>query len=427
MTPHPARTPLKILMTKLALKISILGSLHASTQPYPWGTAMNGRLCHAMILMLAALPSANARATGVAQCTLDQVHRDPQSVIEPCSATIGNEAASAKDRGFALFIRGKGYHNTKRLDLAREDYDAAIKLTPENEELFVSRANIYFRAGDAEQGVSFLQKALDLNPKNGHALRSMGSLFDDSGQREQAERFYTMALEVDPRDAYALLFRSKNYAGRRDFVDALKDADALVSMPAADINLQGYLDEYGDRLDFHIVALKNRSLVHEDMGRSDLAEADVRAAVDYNRCAQSLLVLGAFLAGQPGREDDALGNLDEAIRLGSLSAQTYYAKASALLGKNERRGALLAFDQAGSLDPPSSYALLMGARLHREFDETDAAVDDIARAIAIDPDVRDQTVGSLRRFGYWRSAIPDSLTPELTDALRACMLDKGCN
>jgi tetratricopeptide (TPR) repeat protein len=388
---------------------------------------MNGRLCHAMILMLAALPSANARATSGAQCTLAQVQRDPQSVIEPCSATISNEAASAKDRGFALFIRGKGYFNTKRLDLAREDYDVAIKLTPENEELLVSRANISFRAGEGEEGVSFLQKALDLNPKNGHALRSMGVLFEDSGQREQAERFYTMALEDNPTDAYALLFRSKNYARRRDFVNALKDADALVSMPAADINLQGYLDEYGDRLDFHIVALKNRSKIHDGMGRSDLAETDLTASVDYNRCDLSLSALGEFLAYKPGREDDALGDLDQAIRLGSHSSRTYYAKGQVLLRKNERRGALLAFDQAGSLDPYFGEAFLMRARLHRDFDETEAAVDDIARAIAVDPEVRDQTVGSLRRFGYWRSAAPDSLTPELTDALRACMLDKRCN
>ena len=388
---------------------------------------MNGRLRPVMILVLAALPSAHAGATSVAQCTLDQVHRDPQSVIEPCSATIGNGAASAKDRGFALFIRGMGYHNTKRFDLAREDYDAAIKLTPGNEELLASRANISARAGDVEEEVTFLQKALDLNPKNGHALRSMGALLNDSGQREQAERFYTMALEVDPKDAYALLFRSKNYTKRRDFANALKDADALVSMPAAEINLQGYLDGYGDRLDFHIVALKNRSRIHDRMGRSDLAEADLRAAVDYSRCDLSLSALGEFLANKSGREDDALGDLDEAIRLGSHSAQTYYAKGQVLLGKNERRDALLAFNQAGSLDPYFGEAFLMRARLHREFGETDAAVDDIARAIAVDPDMRDQTMGSLRRFGYWRSGAPDSLTPELTDALRACMLDERCN
>jgi len=388
---------------------------------------MNGRLCHVMILMLAALPFANARASTGAQCTLAQVDRDPQSVIEPCSATISDGAASSKDRGFALFIRGKGYHNTKRFDLAREDYDVAIELTPENEELFVSRANISLRAGNAEEGVSFLQKALDLNPKNGHALRTMGALLEESGQRAQAESFYTMALADDPKDAYALLFRSKNYAKRRDFVNALKDADALVSISAADINLQGYLDEYGDKQDFHIIALKNRSKIHDDMGKSDLAEADLRAAVDYSRSDLSLSALGEFLAYKSGREDEALGNLDEAIRLGSHSSRTYYAKGQVLLRKNEQRIALSAFDQAGSLDPYFGYAFLMRARLHRAFDETDAAVDDIARAISVDSDIRDQTIGLMHTYGYWRSGTPDSLTPELMDALRACMLDKRCN
>lgn len=125
-------------------------------------------------------------------CSLALVETAPGRVIAPCSKIIEDASTSPADRGRALFTRGKGYHNTKRLDLARQDYDAAIPLTPTNEELFASRANIAFRARHWQEGVKFLQQALKLNPSNAHALRMVGSQLEKSGDREQAHRYYTM-------------------------------------------------------------------------------------------------------------------------------------------------------------------------------------------------------------------------------------------
>jgi tetratricopeptide (TPR) repeat protein len=372
--------------------------------------------------------SETAHSQAVELCTLAQVDRDPLSVIEPCSLVIESTAADASRRGFALYIRGKGYHNTKRFDLARQDYDAAIKLTPTTEELLVSRANISFRSRRMEEGVSFLQKALDVNPSNGHALRTMGALLEDSGRPEEASRCYTRALEADPKDAYALLFRSRNYTRRMLFDEALKDADALVSIPAREINLQGYLDELGDKQDFHVIALLNRAKLEGAMDRADLAEVDFKAAIDFSPSDQTFSARGKFLTYRPGREVDAMRDLDEATRLGSRDSRTHYAKGMLLHRKKQYREALAAFDEAVKIDPDFGEALQMRARTHREFDETEAALADIARAIAVSPHVRDVTLTSLRQAGYWRTADdPDSFTPELVDALRACMVDRTCN
>jgi tetratricopeptide (TPR) repeat protein len=176
--------------------------------------------------VLGAGPVASFAAEEAAGCSLAQMEIRPDTVIEPCSKIIAEKTTSPADRGYALYIRGRGYLRTNRDDLARQDYDAAIVLTPTNEELFVSRAIVAFGDGRYRDGVSFLQKALALNPSNGHALRTMGALMDDSGHREDANRYYALALAADPKDALALLFRSKNYAKLRQFDEALRDADA---------------------------------------------------------------------------------------------------------------------------------------------------------------------------------------------------------
>jgi tetratricopeptide (TPR) repeat protein len=361
-------------------------------------------------------------------CSLELVEIAPEQVIAPCSKIIEDASTSPADRGRALFIRGKGYHNTKRLDLARQDYDAAIPLTPTNEELFASRANIAFRARHWQEGVKFLQQALKLNPSNAHALRMVGSQLERSGDLEQAHHYYTMALESNPNEAYALLFRSENNVRRRQFDEALKDADALVAMAPAAINRQGYLDGKGDRLDFHIIALKNRAEVYEAIGRPERAEQDLTAAITYSRSALSLAARGKYLTYKRGREQDAASDLDEAISLGSDDSRAFYARGMIYLWRRQYEAAFTAVDRALKLDPHFASALRMRARMYRQFDKTELAVADMRNAVMISPELLEETMPALIRAGYWRSReVPNEMTPALEDAIRACMLDKTCN
>jgi tetratricopeptide (TPR) repeat protein len=361
-------------------------------------------------------------------CSLALVEIAPEQVIAPCSKIIDDASTSPADRGRALFTRGKGYHNTKRFDLAGQDYDAAIPLTPTNEELFASRANIAFRARRWQEGVLFLQQALKLNPSNAHALRMVGSQLERSGDLEQAHHYYTMALESDPNEAYALLFRSQNNVRRRQFDEALKDADVLVAMAPAAINRLGYLDGKGDRLDFHIVALENRAEVYDALGRPDRAEQDLTAAIAYSRSALSLAARGKYLAYKRGREQDAASDLDEAISLGSDDSRAFHARGMVYVNRRQYEPALAAFDRALKLDPYFASALRMRARMYREFDKTELAVVDMRNAVMISQRVLQETMPALTAAGYWRSReVPAAMTPALEDAIRACMLDKTCN
>lgn len=386
-----------------------------------------GILATAVVTTLAGAGPAIA-AGDLDGCSLGQVEVSPETVIEPCSKTIADTTMSPADRGYALFIRGKGYHGTRRFELAGQDYDAAIVLTPTNEELFVSRANIAFRGGHYREGLSFLKGALALNPSNGHALRTVGALSADAGHREEANRYYAMALAADPNDANALLFRSENNTALRQFEAALKDADALVALAPAVINRQGYLDGYGDRVDFHSLALTTRADIYEALGRSDRAEQDLNAAVDYRRSALSLSARGKFLAYKSGREQQALSELDEAISLGRVDSQSFYAKGVLHVGLRQHQMALAAFDHALEINPQFAYALRMRARMHRQLDQTELAVADMTHAVTISDKVLRETMPALSAAGYWRSRdMPDAHAPAFEDAIRACMLDKNCN
>jgi hypothetical protein len=77
------------------------------------------------LFLIASVAGAGPEAAFAAEesvgCSLSHVEISPDKVIEPCSKIIAEPTTSPADRGYALFIRGKGYHSTKRFELARRD------------------------------------------------------------------------------------------------------------------------------------------------------------------------------------------------------------------------------------------------------------------------------------------------------------------
>jgi tetratricopeptide (TPR) repeat protein len=357
-------------------------------------------------------------------CSMDKMERDPASVIAPCSALLNEQNLSPEQRAEALFVRGRGYHRTGRPDIAALDYDDALKLNPNNDEIYVSRANVAARQGLLDVAEAYLRVALKINPKNAHALRAMGLISED-GKRF---RYYSQALAVDPAEPYALLFRSQIYAYNGRYDKAFKDADALVAIPPDIINRQGYVDWQSQMRDFHVIALKHRAGLYEEIGKYDLALRDLNAAVNYRAVPEAFIARGEFLWKRRGHDDDALKDLDAAIALDPNDARAHDLRGMVLVRLRRPELALQAFDQAIRHDPDDAYALHMRARMHRELGQTDEAVRDFETAIRIDPEIGREAIPALLAAGYWTSkTMPEPLTPEFRDAIRACMLDKTCN
>ena len=373
--------------------------------------------------------------TGIAQadevddtaCSLARMEVAPLQVIEPCSALLRRSDLSAEQRSAALFVRGRAYHRTGRIDLAGADYDAALQLAPANDEILVSRANVALRHGERRLGIGLLLKALEINPRNARALRAVGAVYADSGATDQAIKYLSEALEVDSAEPYALLARSQIYSGSQQYLLALQDADRLVAIEPEIINRAGYLDQAGRMQDFHVIALANRSEILAAVGKFDAAERDLDAAVAYKWCTCTLTARAEFLRNRK-RDDEALRDIDAVIALDPENVHAFYLRGLTLMGFRRWRDAFDSLNRALQIAPRYDYALRMRARIYREFGQTEEAVRDYEAAILSSPRMIVETIPALQLAGYWRSReIPTAMTPELRDAIRACMLDKTCN
>jgi len=378
-----------------------------------------------LALAFAHLVPAGALA---ADCTMAQLAISAYSVIDPCTARLKQQGLTKTEKSQAHFVRGRGYHRTKRFDLAEGDYRKAFDLDPKNEEVLVSWSNVDLRKGDGSAYAARVEKAYELNPGNPHVLRAVGQMFHNFGEREKALEFYGKALDLDRAEPFSLYFRSGILAQQRKFKEALADADALVAIPRKTLDEYGFLDEDGVVRDFRVAALLRRAEILAEAGQRDLAGRDHDAAVAIERSPRTLVPRAWFLFDVKESRPQALNDLQEAVRLDPRDGYAQHSLGLMLTDAKRYEEAFNAFDAAIRLQPHDGASLRMRARMHREFGRTDEAVADLETAITRDPDERVRTMASLRHAGYWTSRqAPQGMTAELRDAIRACMLDTLCN
>jgi tetratricopeptide (TPR) repeat protein len=368
-----------------------------------------------------------ASAAIAEDCTMAQLQISPFSVIEPCTARLAPRALSDRDRSQAHFVRGRGYHRTKRLAQAHDDYAEAFRLDPNNEEILVSWANVELRLGHMEDYAARVEQATALAPNNAHVLRTIGTMHWTFGDEDKAIALFTQALSIDPAEPFALYFRSTLYWDRRAYKEALADANALVAIPRLTLDEYGFLDADGVMHDFYAVALLRRAELYEATGQRELALHDYDAAVATERTPRALYRRGWLLREIPQRRNEALADLEAAVALDPRDDAAQHRLGLALLELKRYEDAFAAFDVAVAVRPRGRN-LRMRARLHRQFGRTDEAVRDYETAMARDPEEREYAINAMRAAGYWTSReMPTAMTPALHDAVRACMIDVQCN
>ena len=87
-------------------------------------------------------------------------------------------------RGIFYFNRGIALSNSSDLELAMDDFDEVIEIEPDNSDGFNRRARIHMLAGNYNQGLFDLDKAILHNPSNAEAVVDRGILLGSLAKEE---------------------------------------------------------------------------------------------------------------------------------------------------------------------------------------------------------------------------------------------------
>lgn len=207
----------------------------------------------------------------------DSVARGYQQIIEtyrdakdwPAATAAAREAVAKlpKDRGLQMVLAGQEA-DSGNADAAIARVKAMADGKPaDDREVWIALAQMYSRVRRYPEAEKALAKALELSTKQeekDYANFIAGSIYERQKKYDEAESYFRKVIASDPKSATALNYLGYMLADRGTRLD---EALALIRRAVAlDPQNGAYLDSLG--------------WVHFKMGKYDLAENDLRRAID---------------------------------------------------------------------------------------------------------------------------------------------------
>jgi tetratricopeptide (TPR) repeat protein len=119
--------------------------------------------------------------------------------LEACNHALGEEALTAQDRAATHVNRGILLLRRANLDRANADFDAALKLNPNEAEAWLNKAILNARYGKSRDALPYVAKALEngtRKPAIAYFVRAMAN--EDSGKIAAAYQDLQRAKALDP-------------------------------------------------------------------------------------------------------------------------------------------------------------------------------------------------------------------------------------
>jgi tetratricopeptide (TPR) repeat protein len=321
------------------------------------------------------------------------------------------------------------YYEDEDYQSAITNYEAALKWSPEDNEILNDLAQVYYENNSLKEAEYYFRKVLDHEYSNERALKglaftlhwsgkldeakytylrflnlekedfdvllNLGALFYDSGQYEQAVEYLQRAIQADPSGALAY----QNLAGAYYNLGKIQEAEASVRRA---LELEPQVDSY-----------RLLGLILETQQKTEEALANYEAAVAEDPLnGHARLELGR-LNGRMGAHDKYLENAREAVRIFSEESDSdglalaYWDLGWAYYELDDWRKSAEASAKALEINPgmtPPRFNLglallrehsedkarkeyLVGLEKSKPSDLKNDAIDDLERALKEDPDM----------------------------------------
>ncbi|MFD7027294.1 tetratricopeptide repeat protein [Streptomyces sp. NPDC059917] len=281
---------------------------------------------------------------------LDRVHR-----LRPANA-------------FVLARRGDTHLALKRLPAALADFTHALALAPGDLSIRTRRGDANSRSNRFLEALDDFTHVIEAAPENFHALIKRGAVHTDLERFDEALLDFDRALALKPGYHEALLLRAYLHARAHRYQEALADLDLMTA------------------IDSFLAALVLRAEIHSRLGRFEDALSDADQVLD--RGTPELRVLSlctrASVLLQYDRLDDALADLERALKMDPNCADAYSSRGTAYQSQGFFEKALADHDRAVAIAPRSPEALIHRGETYLLMGRFMAALEDFDRALAID-------------------------------------------
>jgi putative PEP-CTERM system TPR-repeat lipoprotein len=287
-------------------------------------------------------------------------------------------------RGYAQFGLG-------RADQAKESFDTALRLNPDEGTATIGLIRLALEAGDDARAAQLADERLARHPDDVDGLLIRSEILRKAGNTEEAAKGFARVIEIDPGNLRGFLGHATTMIGLQRYDEALKDLDAAEAVQP-DVPMSEYLRG--------VIDFQNRQW---DRAGEHLQK--VLAAVPNH--LQSKLILGVIRYAKNDFEiaDEYLGTVVNAM---PDNIQARKVLGATRIKMREPDKAVQALLPAAGTDDPQLLALLGSAYLLQGDRERGQAW--LNRAVELAPDVaalRTQLALSLLAAGQADKAVAE--------------------
>ena len=357
--------------------------------------------------------------SGIAQEHGDCGHPVPDRSIRDCTLLIERGGAAADKLAEFHLLRGLAHFMKEETDRALLDFDAAIRLAPDQAAPLAARGDIHFQRNQYERSVADYEEAFRRNPNDAavyfarhQALEKLGRpTSPPEGLKQPPHLEFHFAMHLRSRHDLIVhrtaRFRAQveSEFAQLDQAIALNPKDGVAYVKRARAFLR-----FGETL-----VEADRILLEKDQAIPNFGgrQAD-RVLADYDRAirvsptlAEAFLARGEFFRVK-GDYDRAIADLSEALRLHPDDGKANVSRGRAYFKKRDYGRAVVDFDEAARRIPKVPELYHRRGRAHAGMGERSKAIADFRKAIetGLDIDrVYSEAHSDLERLGVSREEI----------------------
>jgi tetratricopeptide (TPR) repeat protein len=258
-------------------------------------------------------------------------------------------------------------------DLAydREDWPAAAEAYEKGGD-YVYAAEAWVSAGQTDKVMPLLDRALKEDPTWLRAWLDKGNFLVREGRVREGLKAFDRGLAVSPADTGLLLARARARGGLDDMKGAQADLDAALAAEPKSASVYNA-----------------RGMFYYDHDQLDAAKAELDRAIALDPKLGDAYFNRALVFMSQGRNDPAIRDINTLLSLDPKDAAAVSLKGEAYLRLGDHTRALEELNAALILAPDEPHTLMRRSRAHEGLGDAAAAAADKARALKLDPSLKE--------------------------------------
>ena len=300
---------------------------------------------------------------------------------------------------FAYTTRAGVYLHLGDTVKAMTDYDMAIKVKPDEGDLYEKRAQIYFEQERYDLAAADYHKMIELNP--GDVMGYMGLGRNANEQRNWTEAIkqfdYVTKLSSDYSSGYS--FRAESYIGLEKWNEATDDIVSALALEwdRKAMYLATTLKEPAftmlvSKMKIQSVKSPNEARWPYVMGTMYQHEKQYKKAVEAYEEANKRNVSPAILRwvahcySEMGLYENALNSIDQALNMDSTDLVNLERKANILYEMGNAKSAIDVYTQVLNTQPEYAFGYYRRGWFKELTGDFDGAIEDLSICVVLDPE-----------------------------------------